>query len=172
MAQDAQKQQPAGMSTATKVLIGLTGVGMLAFVGSVVAVVSMVNADDKAEVQESSLLMVDIEALPEAPVVGQFVLEPDDFPPLATELAAGIRAAADDDRITGMVLKLDGAAGGWASFQELRTAVDAFRAAGKPCMTYAESYGNGSYYLASGCDHIVMAPGGTTMVSGLAIPTT
>ncbi len=163
-------RSPKGRTAATtRILIGITALGALVFAGSIAAVVYMVNFEDVGEVNEGSFLEVTLSgAIADAPMQGGFFLEPDSFPPIVTEISAAIRKAADDERIDGLYLKLDGASVGGGSMQEIRGAIDDFREAGKPCVAYAESYGNASYYLASGCNHVVLAPSGVNTVFGLA----
>ena len=75
-------------------------------------------------------------------------------------------------RIAGVWLRLRGPSFGWASAQEVRSALGALREAGKPCVAYSETYSTLDYYLASACDHVVMAPSGIGMVLGLSATTT
>jgi len=106
-------------------------------------------------------------------MAGALLADPADAAPLVTEYAAAIRAAAKDERIEGLLLEIDSVSGGLASFQELRTSVAAFRAAGKPCIAYGASYfTNNDYYLASACDAVVMSPAGANLVSGLSLELT
>ena len=91
---------------------------------------------------------------------------PNDMPPLSTEVAAAIRKAAKDDRITGLYLDIEGAPGGWASLQELREAIASFPPE-KPCYAYSEGFENKTYYLATACKNVYLPPGGYSMVTGL-----
>ena len=99
-------------------------------------------------------------------MVGGFVLDPANIPPLVTDIAAGIRHAADDDRITGIFLDLQSPSASWASFDEIRDAILQFRESGKPCVAYSELL-NSTYYLASACDQVLLAPSGIVTVIGL-----
>jgi protease-4 len=153
------------------VLLALTAVGTLALGGSIGAIWYLANRVDVGEVSDGSFLQLTLKGtLSDEPVTGGLFDDPSDAPPTVTELAEALRAAAEDDRIDGLFLVVDGAAGGWASWQELRGAVEAFQAADKPCLAYSPSmYSNGSYYLASVCDTVAMAPTGVVMVNGLAM---
>ena len=133
----------------------------------------MLVRTDRGTVSEGSFLHVGLAGmLQEAPMSGGLILDPDDKPILVTEYAAGIRAAAEDDRITGLFLTLDGPGASIAGYQEIRDAVEAFDASGKPCVAYAEGLSMGSYYLASACDTVLLAPSGALMVSGMSMSTT
>ena len=162
--------QRAGRPAATtRILIGITVLGALVFASSVAAVMYMVNFEDAGDVKEESFLRVKLGGvITDAPMQGGFFLEPDSFPPIVTEISGAIRKAATDDRIEGLYLELDGPALGYGSLQEIRSSLDVFRAADKPCVAYSESYANGSYYLASACDKIVLAPSGVNTVFGIA----
>jgi len=85
------------------------------------------------------------------------------------EIVSGIDLAAKDDRIKGLVLKLDASAG-MAQTQELRAALARFRAAKKFVYAFADDYGegaggNGQYYLASAADQIWVQPMGQAMLT-------
>lgn len=167
----ARGGQPSSSTTRVLLLVTLFGVGI--FLGSIGLVVYLVTNEDPGKVQEGSFLRVKLAGpLFDAPIQGGLFLEPDAIPPTTTEIAGAIRKAAGDDRITGMYLTLDGVGGGWGSLQEVRSAMVDFREAGKPCVAYAETWSNGSYYLASACDQVMMAPAGISMVNGLAASTT
>ena len=167
--QPPQRQTPSGgkpTSTTTRALLLITALGATAFLSSVGLVMWLVTHEDAGEVQEGSFLRVKLAGpLADSPIQGGLFIEPEDLPPTTTEIAGAIRAAAADDRINGMYLSLDSVSGGWGSMQEVRGAIDAFREADKPCVAYAEMWGNGSYYLATGCDTVLLAPSGISTPS-------
>ena len=161
-------------SSGTRLLMGLTAFAALAFAGSVGAVWYLANHVDEGEVSEGSFLRVPLSGplLTSTPQGGLFV-EPDDFPPTVTEISAAIRAAGEDERISGLLLEIDGPQGGTASFQEIRDAITAFRAADKPCIAYGGSVlVNADYNLATACDVLVLNPSGAMLVNGLAVELT
>jgi protease-4 len=165
---DLSAARSARNKTITRLLIGVTLMGVALFAGCVALVVYLTKNLDRAEVKAESFLALELSGdLPDAPVLGRFVLDPADAPMLVTDVAAGIRAAANDDRIDGILMELDEPSMGWAGIQEVRTALEEFRAAGKPCVTYSQSFSNTSYYLGSVCDKVVLAPSGVVMFIGL-----
>jgi protease-4 len=87
------------------------------------------------------------------------------------DLVDAIDQAAGDDRITGMIADLSGAAPGFAQTQELRAAVFRFRATGKTAVVFADSFesGTGGYYFASAFDQIWMQPSGLLGLTGLSM---
>lgn len=81
-----------------------------------------------------------------------------------------INTAAADPAIKFIYMKPDKVSGGIAHLEEFRTALKKFRASGKAIVSYTESPGNGSYYLASVSDKIYMTPhdGAMNTFSGLS----
>lgn len=160
-----------GASSAVLILLSI--VGTLVFAGSFAAVLYLVSWEDVGEVQTGSFLDVKLTGeIGDAPTMGGFFLEPDDFPPITTEVAAALTHAATDDRITGVYVRLEAPSLGWAGTQEVRAALQQVREAGKPVVCFSESYSTSSYLLASACEHVLMPPAGANMVVGLAASTT
>jgi protease-4 len=88
----------------------------------------------------------------------------------------GLRGAAGDKRVRGLVATVGGRVG-LAEAQELRDAVAAFRASGKPAVAWAESfgefgYGTVPYLLASGFGEVWLQPSGDVGVTGVAVEVT
>lgn len=81
-----------------------------------------------------------------------------------------INAAASDPAVKFIYMKPDGVSGGTAQIEEFRKALKNFRNSGKAIVSYIESPGNGSYYLASVSDKIFMTPhdGAMNMFTGLS----
>lgn len=84
--------------------------------------------------------------------------------------------AGDDPRVVGLVAKVGGRIR-WPAAQELRLAVSAFTASGKPAVAWAESFGEGpadlaAYLLASAFPQVWLQPGGTLGLLGIAVETT
>jgi len=164
---------PSPHAASTRTLLVLSLLGALVFAGSVAAAVAVFTWEDGGDVPDGSFLDITLRGeVPEAPRAGGFVLEPEDFPPVVTEIAEALRDAATDERIEGVYLNLDGPAMGWGAIQELRDGLLAVRAADKPCVAYSETYTTNSYYLASACQTVVMPPGGIGLITGLASTTT
>ncbi len=89
-------------------------------------------------------------------------------------LVAGIRAAARDDRVDGLVVRLGNAQMGVAEIQELRDAIGDFREQDKFAHVFSEDLGGlgggtGRYYLASAFDEIWLQPSGGVGLIGMAI---
>lgn len=158
---------PAAGSGRLLVVVGLLGVGLVAASAASVAV--LVGAEAPNLSSEPAWLEVRVSgSLPDAPGGEGLLADPADLPPLQTELVSAIRAAATDDDIQGLYLKIGGLDMGWASLQELRDAVIAFEASGKPCVAWSGAYSTKEYYLATSCSRVELAPAGLFLVNGIS----
>lgn len=89
-------------------------------------------------------------------------------PLLLRDAVAAIHRAADDNRVAGMIARVQVSAAAAAPVQELREAIAAFTAR-KPSLAWAETYpGTLSYYLASAFGEVWMQPSGTVGLVGFA----
>jgi protease-4 len=84
-----------------------------------------------------------------------------------------LERAATDRRVSGLLVYATFDRAGMAQIQELRDAILALRRAGKPAVAFSDTFGevgggNGSYYLATACDEIVLQPSGAVGFVGLA----
>lgn len=100
----------------------------------------------------------------------QFGLAP--APLTTSELVDALDKASTDNRVEGFVLSLRSGSYELAQLQEIRNAVQKFKASGKFTKVYAPSYGEagsglGMYYLASSFDEIWMQPVGVVSIAGL-----
>lgn len=86
------------------------------------------------------------------------------------KVVAAIEAAAEDPGVKCIYLKPDGASMGLGTLVEVREALAAFRASGKPVIAYTENPTTGSYYLASVADKVYMGSyqGGSPMLTGVS----
>jgi protease-4 len=88
------------------------------------------------------------------------------------DLTRAVFHAAQDDKIRGLVVRIESPHLGVAQIQELREALLAFKKTGKPSWCYADSFGEGSsgtglYYLATACQQIWLQPVGELNLTGL-----
>ncbi len=164
--------EPRGASASMRVLVLLSAVGAVLFGLSLAGVLYLVAWESPGEVREGSFLDLKLSsAVQDAPAAGGLMLDPQEFPPVTSEVAAMIRKAANDERIDGVLLRIEDLAVGWGGVQEVRGALVALREAGKPCVAYAETYSTTSYYLASACDEVALAPAGIGLVLGISSTT-
>ncbi len=82
------------------------------------------------------------------------------------ELKQGIRRAAEDDRISGILLEPDYLYAGLAKLYELRKELESFKQSGKFVIAYSEYLTESEYYLASVADEIYLPEEGMLEFNG------
>jgi protease-4 len=134
------------------------------------AIVRKVDTARHHGVPSGCVLELDLQSVP---------LESSSFDPLAMitgggkplllrEAVAAIRRAAKDDRIAGLIARVQVPAASPGPVQELREAIVEFSDV-KPSLAWAETYpGTMSYYLASAFREVWMQPSGTVGLIGFA----
>lgn len=95
--------------------------------------------------------------------------------PTLAEIYSALRAAPQDDHIEGVVVKFGSPAFGLARAEQVRRLLGQVRDAGKFVECYLETAGEGSngtltYFLASACSAVRMAPAGELNLLGLYAP--
>jgi protease IV len=96
--------------------------------------------------------------------------------PTLRAVVSALRDAADDPQVAGLVARVGGRMA-LARAQELREAVRAFAASGKPAVGWAESFGEGgpgtvAYLLATGFGEVWLQPSGDVGLTGVAVEAT
>jgi protease-4 len=159
-------------------------VGILAIIGamSILAVMvfvgfAVLSAMARPVVPSRVILEIDfdravIEAVPEDPLAK--ILFEDQL--TVPDVVDALDRAAGDRRVKGLVARIGAGRMGLAHIQELREAVERFRAAGKPALAFADTFGefgpgNGGYYLATAFDEIYVQPSGDVGLTGLMYET-
>ncbi|MCE2900328.1 MAG: signal peptide peptidase SppA [Gemmatimonas sp.] len=161
---------------ANLVTIAVCAVGLLLLV---VGVAASAGTRPATEVRPGAVLIVDLDRpLSDQPARAERTSIFDDA--LATGTAAlplrsalvAIRAAADDDRISGILLRgtvlADGTRSGYAALRELRSALTTFRASKKPVHAYLVNPDTRTYYVASAASTVTLDPFGSLLLPGLA----
>jgi protease IV len=87
-------------------------------------------------------------------------------PPCLMEITENLEKAAADDRIVGVVFRLDNLAAGLGKLDEIRAGIQGVRAAGKPVYAYAQELTDAGVYLSSECDSTFLFPDGTVYLLG------
>ena len=85
-----------------------------------------------------------------------------------TETLLALDAAAEDERIEAVRIEMGLTDMGYASIQELRSAIHRLEAQGKPVHVYAKVYTQKMLYLARAASHLYIAPSGIVEFSGLS----
>jgi protease-4 len=164
------------MLGALAALVVFSVCGVLLFIGFLVAMASLGNNVEKAApaVERGAYLVLDLATnITDAP-------PPVDLGPFGgggdtiqlRTITRALHAAAKDERIGGVFItgELSPAAfgSGYAALKEVRDALDAFKAAGKPIAGYLVHATTRSYYLASAANDLALDPYGMIIMPGLA----
>lgn len=128
------------------------------------------------ELPEQILLVADLrEDLPEAlPTRGLAGLGLDRDRLTVSDLTLALELAGRDSRVRGLLARVDDTAHGLAVAQEVRQAVERFRARGKLAVAHADTFGeltpgNEGYYIATAFDRVELQPAGLLGLTGVAI---
>ncbi|MEM9700889.1 MAG: signal peptide peptidase SppA [Planctomycetota bacterium] len=78
-----------------------------------------------------------------------------------------IEKAGADDRISAVLLRLDGPAVGFAKARSLRESIKTVQDAGKPVYVFFEDAGTSAYLIACGADKVIAPESGGIMMVGL-----
>ena len=156
----------------SKVIVRFLAIlGALWLVAMVIMIVALIGS--KGKVPEKTILEADFEqALPEDipdNPTAKFLMNER---PTVRDVVDAIDRGAEDDRVVGMVAKIGAPPLGMAKVQEIREAVQRFRAHKKFAIAYAETFGefgpgNGAYYLATSFDQIYLQPSGDVGLTGI-----
>jgi len=156
----------------SKVIVRFLAIlGALWLVAMVILIVAVIGS--KGKVPEKTILEANFdqalpEDIPESPTAKFLMSER----PTVRDVVDAIDRGATDDRVVGMVAKIGAPPLGMAKVQEIREAVQRFRAHKKFAIAYAETFGefgpgNGAYYLATAFDQIYLQPSGDVGLTGI-----
>ena len=89
------------------------------------------------------------------------------------DVLEALKDAATDPKVCGLIAKIGARRTGFAQAQDVRAAIAAFRAAGKPTVAWSETFGELSvatvpYYLAASFDQIWLQPSGELGLVGVS----
>jgi len=163
-------------------IVGLliTGIIMALIIGAFIAAglkgaLSGMDNEKVFTVKENSVLHLKLDGpISERGVDNPF--EEYDFGPFIPAGSLGVRgivnsidAAKSDDKIKGIYLDIKNLQAGFATTQEIRDALLAFKKSGKFVYSYSEVYSQKSYYLATAASKIYMNPQGGMELKGLSM---
>lgn len=155
-----------GIIVASVVLVGL-------FIGAIVGIATSAvsdKAEDKVVVKDNSLLRLDLsESFHEQGEENSFSFMGSGGGSEAGvyEIGNAMEAAAKDDKIKGLYIKLAPSPNSFATLQQIREAVLRFKKSGKFVYAYGESVTQGALYVASAADSIFVNPAGDVELKGL-----
>jgi protease-4 len=145
--------------------------GALWLIGMVIVMVAVIGT--KGRVPSKTILEANfehayLEDAPQTPPARLLLSEKQTLRDVIDAMDRG----ANDDRVVGLIAKIGAAPMGVAQTQEIRDAVQRFRAHKKFAVAYAETFGefgpgNGAYYLATAFDHIYLQPSGDVGLTGI-----
>lgn len=130
------------------------------------------------DVRDESVLYInfaeDINDAPPTSTLG--ILDPTSMtlsePLTLMQVLSAIENAAEDDRIEGICIHCNGEGNvSTANIEELRSALERFKASGKFVVAYDESYTQSEYYLATVADQILINPAGSVDWHGMGFTT-
>ncbi|MCK9448050.1 MAG: signal peptide peptidase SppA [Bacteroidales bacterium] len=87
------------------------------------------------------------------------------------DILKNLERAVDDPKISGIFLDLSGISAGFGNLEEIRNKLIEYKASGKFLISYAETYSQSAYYLASLSDEIYLHPMGGVEFKGMAAQT-
>ena len=160
----------SGISRAISVLVPLLFVTIF-----VIAFSTTLNESTPEPLPERAALLI----APSGPLVedslpvdtlSAFINQDYDQPVLLNDVVRSIRWAATDERITSLVFDLENLAGPSTSQTlEISSAIEVFRASGKPVIAAGDFYSQAHYLLASQADHILLHPEGGMFLEGFSV---
>ena len=147
--------------------------GALGLIGMIMVIVAVIGTKGKVPsktILEANFEQAFLEDAPDTPTAKLMLTEKQTL----RDVVDAIDRGASDDHVVGMIAKVGAAPMGMAQTQELREAVQRFRAHKKFAVAYAETFGefgpgNGAYYLATAFDHIYLQPSGDVGLTGIIL---
>ncbi|MFY9647491.1 MAG: signal peptide peptidase SppA [Terriglobales bacterium] len=147
--------------------------GALGLIGMIMVIVAVIGTKGKVPsktILEANFEQAFLEDAPDTPTSNLMLTEKQTL----RDVVDAIDRGASDDHVVGMIAKVGAAPMGMAQTQELREAVQRFRAHKKFAVAYAETFGefgpgNGAYYLATAFDHIYLQPSGDVGLTGIIL---
>ena len=122
-------------------------------------------------IEQHTVLKIDVAQLHDVVSVNPFDSFSSSTATQPVSLSQAIRAIADaknNPNIEALYLNVEGVEAGMASVDELRLALQDFRASHKPIIAYGDSYSQKAYYLASVANQIYLNPLGSIELIGIA----
>lgn len=151
-------------------LVGLLVWTMLMFVFAMIGLAGIVASEGNVRVDEGSILRIKL--------AGELT-ERSESNPIAfltggetgvslEDMLAAIERAADDENVVGIYLEGGALSGSPAMLQEVRQALVRFKGSQKFIVAYGDTYTQGSYYVCSVADEVLLNPIGMLDWHGLS----
>lgn len=145
--------------------------GALGLIGVVIVLVFAIGSKGKVPsktILEANFERSFLEDIPDTPAARLTMTDRQTL----RDVVDAIDRGANDDRVVGMIARVGAAPMSMAQTQEIRDAVQRFRAHKKFAVAYSETFGefgpgNGAYYLATAFDQIYLQPSGDVGLTGI-----
>lgn len=153
-------------------LLGVVLAGLVLAILSIVTLAGMLgSSSQEPTVKANTIFMLELEGeiaertteMPFSELLGS------EFESLGlNDILSAIKRAKEHEKIEGIFLKSAYIVAAPASLEEIRNALIDFKESGKFIVTYADSYTQGGYYLASVADKLALNPQGTISWKGIS----
>ena len=157
------------------VIVGICSVGAFATLMFFVMLgVMLATGDEKQSVSDNSILRIELtgtvvdRSTPNNPL-NQLLGRSNASSQGLDVLIDAIKTAKGDKRIKGIYIEGGTMSSDFATLQELRGALVDFKSSGKFIVSYADSYTQGAYYIASVGDRVLINPSGLLDWHGIAM---
>ncbi len=156
---------------------GLIIAGVVFIIISISVIIGMVaslSPGTPSALQDNSILYIKLkgemtELLQEDPL--SIFLE-EEFPNMSLQqITSAIQTAKNSPKIKGIYIEAKALAASPAALQEIRDALTDFKESGKFIVAYADNYTQGTYYLCSVADHVMLNPHGSIAWTGMNVET-
>ena len=157
------------------VIVGICSVGAFATLMFFVMLgVMLATGDEKQSVSDNSILRIELtgtvvdRSTPNNPL-NRLLGRSEASSQGLDVLIDAIKTAKSDKRIKGIYIEGGTMSSDFATLQELRGALVDFKSSGKFIVSYADSYTQGAYYIASVGDRVLINPSGLLDWHGIAM---
>ena len=153
-------------------ITGLIVTGVIVFFISILVFFSMVSSSEsETQIRKNSIMMLDLngalaERSQENPF--EFLLDDEYSTYGLDDILSSIKKAKENEEIKGIYIQATSLATGFASLEEIRSALKDFKESGKFIVAYGDTYSQGLYYLSSVADKVLLNPQGMIEWRGLA----
>lgn len=156
------------LATVTGIIVS----SVVLFFISILVVFSMVSSSEsETQVRKNSVMMLELngtlaERNQENPL--DFLMGDDYKTYGLDDILAAIKKAKEHEDIKGIYIQATSLGTGFASLEEIRSALQDFKESGKFIVAYSDAYTQGLYYLSSVADKVLLNPQGMLEWRGLA----
>lgn len=156
------------LATVTGIIVS----SVVLFFISILVVFSMVSSSEsETQVRKNSVMMLELngtlaERSQDNPL--DFLMGDDYKTYGLDDILAAIKKAKEHEDIKGIYIQATSLGTGFASLEEIRSALQDFKESGKFIVAYSDAYTQGLYYLSSVADKVLLNPQGMLEWRGLA----